>query len=253
VGVSALLGPLANNRGPTRTHALLAGSPAIDTANPGAPGTGGLTCEVRDQRGYVRPWEGQSPPTPPALCDKGAFELCVPAYGDTGGHFSEPFAKDLICRGIASGCGSGNFCPDNPVTRGQMAVFLVASMGEQPSGVAYNAYFDDVANNVFAGFINRLYELGIAGGCGTRAYCPGTAVTREQAAVFVVVALEEKRSTAPINQYFTDLTNAATAPFVNRLYELGISGGCTATAFCPTQTLSRGTMSVWLSVAFFWY
>jgi hypothetical protein len=71
--------------------------------------------------------------------------------------------------------------------------------------------------------------------------------------VFVVVALEEKKSTVPMNQYFSDLTNTATAPFVNRLHELGISGGCTATTFCPTATLSRGTMSVWLSVAFFGY
>ncbi|MEM9773538.1 MAG: SdrD B-like domain-containing protein [Chloroflexota bacterium] len=56
----ALLGPLADNSGPTMTHALLADSPAIDTANAGA-------CPGTDQRGVSRP-QG-------AGCDIGAFEL----------------------------------------------------------------------------------------------------------------------------------------------------------------------------------
>ena len=66
-----VLGPLANNGGPTQTMALLAGSPAIDTGDPatcstpvGSPqyGAGGV-----DQRGAVRP-QG-------AGCDIGAYEL----------------------------------------------------------------------------------------------------------------------------------------------------------------------------------
>lgn len=56
-GVAPLLGPLANNGGPTDTHALLAGSPAIDA---------GGTCLATDQRGVTRP---QGP-----ACDIGAFE-----------------------------------------------------------------------------------------------------------------------------------------------------------------------------------
>ena len=60
------LGPLKNNGGPTQTHALLAGSPAIDAGN-----TGGCRDEfgvllTTDQRGFNRPALG---------CDIGAFEL----------------------------------------------------------------------------------------------------------------------------------------------------------------------------------
>jgi len=58
-GVAPLLGPLANNGGPTDTHALLAGSPAIDAGN-------NATCLATDQRGVTRP---QGP-----ACDIGAFE-----------------------------------------------------------------------------------------------------------------------------------------------------------------------------------
>ncbi|MGH9379901.1 MAG: S-layer homology domain-containing protein [Thermoanaerobaculia bacterium] len=32
--------------------------------------------------------------------------------------------EDLVARGITAGCGGGNYCPSNPVSRDQMAVFL---------------------------------------------------------------------------------------------------------------------------------
>jgi CSLREA domain-containing protein len=53
------IGPLANNGGPTRTHALLLGSPAIDAAS--TP-----DCPTTDQRGVLRP-QG-------AACDIGSYE-----------------------------------------------------------------------------------------------------------------------------------------------------------------------------------
>ena len=45
---------------------------------------------------------------------------------------SDPFAKwieQLANEGISAGCGNGNFCPEVPVTRAQMAVFLVKAFG----------------------------------------------------------------------------------------------------------------------------
>ncbi len=45
---------LQDNGGPTFTHALLAGSPAIDAGNPASPGSGGIVCEATDQRGAAR-------------------------------------------------------------------------------------------------------------------------------------------------------------------------------------------------------
>jgi len=57
-----LLGPLQNNGGPTQTHALLPGSPAIN----GGTNSG---CPATDQRGIARPQGG--------TCDIGAFEFGV--------------------------------------------------------------------------------------------------------------------------------------------------------------------------------
>ncbi len=64
-GVDPLLGPLADNGGPTLTHALIDGSPAIDHGQL-------VGCPPADQRGVARPQNGQ--------CDIGAFEVgAVPA------------------------------------------------------------------------------------------------------------------------------------------------------------------------------
>ena len=59
-GLGGIIGPLANNGGPTQTHALVPGSPAIDAAPADAD------CPAADQRGVARP-QG-------AGCDIGAFE-----------------------------------------------------------------------------------------------------------------------------------------------------------------------------------
>jgi hypothetical protein len=58
--VDPLLGSLVNNGGSTETHALLAGSPALDTGSNGF-------CPAADQRGVPRPGGG--------VCDKGSYEL----------------------------------------------------------------------------------------------------------------------------------------------------------------------------------
>jgi len=61
-----LLGPLADNGGFTQTRAIGAGSPAIDTGSP-------TVCPVVDQRGYIRPVDGDGDVT--AICDMGAYEF----------------------------------------------------------------------------------------------------------------------------------------------------------------------------------
>ena len=72
VNVNPQLGPLQDNGGPTKTHALQDGSPAIDAANPAVPGSGSGACELKDQRGVPRLQDGDGDGTP--RCDMGAYE-----------------------------------------------------------------------------------------------------------------------------------------------------------------------------------
>lgn len=68
LGVAPLLGPLMNNGGPTRTHALAPGSPALDAGTRGQANA----CAPTDQRGFARPSDGDG--NDKASCDIGAFE-----------------------------------------------------------------------------------------------------------------------------------------------------------------------------------
>lgn len=45
------------------------------------------------------------------------------------GHPFFQHIEALAASGITAGCGGGDFCPGDPVTRGQMAVFLAAALG----------------------------------------------------------------------------------------------------------------------------
>lgn len=62
-----------------------------------------------------------------------ALDCTVPVFSDVP--CTSPFApwiNELVNRGITAGCGLGVFCPENKVTRGQMAVFLSTTFGLSP-------------------------------------------------------------------------------------------------------------------------
>ena len=107
---------------------------------------------------------------------------------------SNPFApwiEELVREGITAGCGGGLYCPDNPVTRQQMAIFLLKTLEGStyvpPAGVGI---FPDVSPcpSPNCNFIEELYNRGITGGCQASPllYCPQNAVLRQQMAVFLV-------------------------------------------------------------------
>ncbi len=95
--------------------------------------------------------------------------------------------EDLADRGITGGCGGGNYCPQNPVRRDQMAVFLLkAKYGSAHVPPACVGTFPDVpCSSPFAPWIEQLAAEQITGGCGGGNYCPSANNTRGQMAVFI--------------------------------------------------------------------
>jgi hypothetical protein len=98
------------------------------------------------------------------------------------------FIEDFANRGITGGCTATQFCPNDPVTRGQMAVFIETAMGT-PVAACQGIQFADVpATHPFCSFIEELSRDGVTGGCTATTFCPNDPVTRGQMAVFLVAA-----------------------------------------------------------------
>ena len=86
--------------------------------------------------------------------------------------------------GITAGCGDGSaYCPDDDVTRGEMATFLSRLAGFGPVD---DHGFSDVGDSAHAGAIGAIAAAEITTGCGDgTTYCPGDAVTRAEMATFL--------------------------------------------------------------------
>jgi hypothetical protein len=95
--------------------------------------------------------------------------------------------EELARVGVVTGCGGGNFCPGAPVTREQMAVFVLRALEPQLSPPACTTpVFNDVpASSPYCSWIEELARRGVVTGCGGGNYCPAAPVTREQMAVFL--------------------------------------------------------------------
>ena len=104
-------------------------------------------------------------------------------------HWAGAWIEQLAADGVTGGCGSGDFCPEAPVTRAQMAVFLLrAKYGSAyvPPEVGAGTGFTDVpADHWTAPWIKQLAAENITGGCGTGIYCPNNPVTRAEMAIFL--------------------------------------------------------------------
>jgi hypothetical protein len=101
-----------------------------------------------------------------------------------------PWIKELAHRGVTTGCGGGNFCPDTIVTRDQMAVFLLSTLegpGYAPAPCLASSPFIDVSpSSPFCPWVAELARRGITTGCGGGSFCSSNPVNRAQMAVFLV-------------------------------------------------------------------
>jgi hypothetical protein len=225
---------------------------------PGATATSSLTFDAA----------GQAPGCKEAqlviLNDTPYGSLVRPAgitveFGDVpAGSFGDAFIHGIAGARVTAGCGGGNFCPNDVMTRRVMAVWLLlAKFGPAYNPPPASGIFGDVSPESFgANFIEDLFNRGIVTGCSTNPplYCPESPVTRAQMAVFLLATLEGPGYQPPPCQgMFGDMP--CTSPFAKWVEELarrGITGGCSTTPplYCPDSSTTRAQMAIFTSATF---
>ena len=171
---------------------------------------------------------------------------------DDNGHFAQGAVEAIAAEGITQGCnppGNDRFCPQDEVTRGQMAAFLARAL-RLP---AAPDVFDDDGDSVYEQAINKLAAARITIGCNPPAntrFCPDDPVTRGQMAAFLTRAFA--LSAGAGSDAFVDDDNSVFENAIDRLWAAGITAGCNPPdndRYCPDAAVSRGEMAVFLTRA----
>ena len=171
--------------------------------------------------------------------------------GDIAG---SPFLGDIVWladEGITKGCNPPTndlFCPNDRVTRGQMAAFLVRFLGL--TDIDPQVSFDDIGGSVFETNILKLATAGITKGCnpgeGNTNFCPNDYVTRGQMAAFLVRAFNLTDDGG--GDLFTDDDGSVFESNIDKMATAGITKGCNAEQglYCPNGFVTRGQMAAFL-------
>jgi hypothetical protein len=180
----------------------------------------------------------------------GEFKDVPPDY------WAEEFINKIYENGITSGCSQDPlmYCPEDAVTRSQMAVFLERGInGSDYSPPGATGVFDDCpVSHWAADWIEQFYADGITSGCSTNPlmYCPDDLVTRAQMAVFLLRSMYGNGYTPPSAEGIFDdvpVTHWA-ADWIEQLYDEGITGGCSTNPplYCPDDLVTRAEMAVFI-------
>lgn len=115
------------------------------------------------------------------------------AFPDDDGTLHEEAIDALAAAGIVSGAVDGSYRPSDPVSRGQMATFLVRAHGHRTGsalGASPVGYFSDDGSSPHEGSIDAAARAGLTGGSANGTYRPGAPVARDQMASFLARLLD---------------------------------------------------------------
>ncbi len=173
------------------------------------------------------------------------------SFSDIGTTVHRNNIRCIAWWGVARGISASLFGPGAPVTRAQMASFLVNLL--KAAGVtlpqAPEIVFRDISGSVHQYAISQLAELGIVSGTGTDTYGPGELVTRAQMATMISNVFQ--RITGNVlpagGNRFADVAKSVHRDAIERLAAAGIASGVTSDTFAPGASVSRGQMSSFLA------
>jgi hypothetical protein len=175
-------------------------------------------------------------------------------FTDDNGNVHEAYIEAIAAVGITRGCNppiNDEYCPSDDLARGEMAAFLVRTLGLTDDGG--KDWFTDDDGSVFEADINKLAQARITRGCNPPAndqYCPQDRVTRGQMAAFLVRAYGYADPGA--GDFFTDDEGDVFEVDINKLAQAGITKGCNPPAndqYCPYSYVQRDQMASFLGRA----
>ncbi|MGH3440555.1 MAG: S-layer homology domain-containing protein [Nitriliruptorales bacterium] len=230
VGVALVVAtlPLGRATGDRPTDAWDAREPRAASPAGDAPARPASSDEIRDPRAAV---------------GAGRF-----SDDDRSAH--QGYIEAIAGAGITTGCNpptNDRFCPADPITRGQMAAFLVRALDlpdAPPAGFA-----DVPPGTLYDDEINAVAAAGITSGCGPNRFCPFEAVTRAQMAGLLVAAFDLEDGAG--SDRFRDDDSSVLEDQIDRLATAGITGGCDGSGvrYCPQARVPREQMATFLGRA----
>ena len=164
----------------------------------GSPGTGWQSTQVLDTAYNISTF-GEDENGEVYLADYSSgkiYQLTAPIFTDAPpSHMFYSYINAIYDAGITTGCAANplRYCPQNLVTRAEMAVFIERAMGSfNPTPNPAGNFADVPADFWAAKFIDQFYNDGITTGCAANPlrYCPQNFVTRAEMAVFLVRAFD---------------------------------------------------------------
>ena len=167
-------------------------------------------------------------------------------FTDDDGNVHEKNIEIIAELGITVGCGENLYCPSRPVTRGEMATFLIRALGEAPDDAPTESRFSDVpTGSWYLKFVERFAELGIVSADPDGNCRPNDPLTRLEMAVWMARAFDFIEEVTP-QGVFTDVpADVWYAGAVEGLLAVDVTKGCSADplAYCPHDPVRRDQMA----------
>ena len=183
----------------------------------------------------------QAEPAAPAA-DAGVYQAAIDALEDL---------EDIdVFEG--TGCADGDgLCPDEPLPRWEMAVWLTRVTQRTDPPTAMSRYSDVDPGAWWSGHAERLALLGIDPGCSTQPlrFCGDQAVNRAEMAELLSRAFFLRAAeTAGFADVPADHPHAA---HIDRIAAARITAGCDTrpALYCPRESVTRGQMATFLARA----
>jgi hypothetical protein len=164
------------------------------------------------------------------------------------GSFGYLWIQKMYELGITTGCAPQLFCPTDPVTRDEMAVFITRMRFEQtPFTYPQTPYFTDVpTTDPDFPYVQRLAYDQVTTGCGTNLYCPTQDVLREQMAAFILKGAfnEELPAGTPVITAISPDTLAVGATATFTVTGLNTTFQADITDFVPPPGITINSLTV---------